>query len=400
MPIGNNNRDPYNNGYTNQRRKKMDGVKLKLWGGIGVLAAVIFMIVAYQFIGFAEVKGHQAAVVEKFYGDDKGVQTALLNNGRHFYVPAFSKPYIYNVGTDNFIMGDSKYYSGKGTDFTDFNALTIKCGGRGNEQPATFSVTLQFHLDTRNLATLHKSAQHQYKDRIIKPALTNIIKSLTVEQHVLDFYTGIGYNKLQRDIQAAIKVDPTLSEVGIVVDTFVLDQIDLDPEYEAEIQGRQLATQKKLRADEEAKAAESLALKAQAVANAKKLERIVAAEADKQEKIKAAEASNESRILAAKAEAAEIKQKAGAERYRKEQDAKGLLAQGLAQARVDKERKISRYEGISGKRQALVEMTQAKVEMFKNFNPDAVITEKTFLTVLREGQHSNNSPTVTIEANQ
>lgn len=392
MPLHNTNSDPYSNGYKGGSR--MNDTKLKVYGGIGALSLLIFVIAAFQFIGFAEVKGHQAAVVEKFYGEDKGVQPLLLKNGRHFYVPLLSRPYIYNVGTDNFIMGDAKYYKGSGTQTTDFGPLTIKCGGRGNEQPAKFNVTLQFHLNTEHLTTLHRYAQHQYKDRIIKPALTNIIKSLTVEQHVLDFYTGVGYNRLQRDIEAAIKVDDTLSEVGIVVDTLVLDQIDLDPAYEAEIQGRQLATQQKLRADEEAKAAQANALKAQAVAEAKKLERIVAAEADKQEKIKGAEAANESRILAAKAEAQEIKQKAGAERYRKEQDAKGLLAQGLAEAKVDKARKMSRYEGVAGLRQAQVEIAKLQVDKFRNFNPAGVITEKTFLTVNGESK----SPTLTIDA--
>lgn len=393
-----NNKDPFNNGYITGG-KRVNNFKVKLWSIIGGVSFLILLIAAFQFIGFVEVKGHQAAVVEGYYntlGMTKGVQKDLLNNGRHFYVPALSRPYVYNVGTDNFIMGDPKYYKNEGTQFADFGPLTIKCGGRGNEQPATFSVTLQFHLDTDNLTTLHRYAQHQYKDRIIKPALTNIIKSLTVEQHVLDFYTGVGYNKLQKDIEERIKTDPTLSEVGIVVDTFVLDQIDLDPAYEAEIQGRQLATQQKLRADEEAKAAESIALKKQAIANAKKLERIVAAEADKQEKIKAAEAQNESRILAAKAEAQEIKQKATAERYRKEQDAKGLLAQGLAEAKVDKARKMSRYEGVAGLRQAQVEIAQLQVAKFKNFNPAGVITEKTFLTVNGESK----SPTLTIDASE
>lgn len=393
-----NNKDPFSNGYTNQRRKQMKGKNLRLYGIIGGISLLVLIVAAFQFIGFVEVKGHQSAVVEQFYGADKGVQGALLGNGRHFYMPIFSKPYVYNVGTDNFIMGNPKYYSGKGTDFVDFPALTIKCGGRGNEQPAQFSITMQYHLDTSKLTALHVQAQKHYKDRIIKPALTNIIKSLTVTQHVLDFYTGKGYNNLQQAIEKKIKNDPTLVDAGIKVSTLVIDQIDLDPAYEAEIQGRQLATQKTLRANEEAKAEQALALKKQATANAAKLERIVAAEADKQEKIKAAEASNESRILAAKAEAQEIKQKATAERYRKEQDAKGLLAQGLANAKVDKERKMSRYAGVAGLRQSQVEIMQAKVLMFQNFKSD-IITEKTFLNITRGLTSDSKTPVVTIEAN-
>lgn len=363
--------------------------------GFGLLLAVVL---AFQSIGFVEVKGHQAAVVEKFYGEDKGVQSQLLENGRHFYVPMFSKPYVYNVGTDNFIMGNSQYYSGKGTDFVDFPALTIKCGGRGQEQPATFSVTLQYYLDTDKLTALHVQAQKQYKDRLIKPALTNIIKSLTVTQHVLDFYTGKGYNDLQHAIEERIKTDPTLVKAGIVVSTLVIDQIDLNKEYEKEIEDRQLFTQRKLKEDEQKKAADAKALREEAEAQGDKLKRIVSAEADKQEKIKAAEAQNESRILAAKAEAEEIKQKATAERYRKEQDAKGLLAQGLAEAKVDKERKMSRYAGEAGRRQAQVEINQARIGMFKNFKSD-IVTEKAFFSITKAAGLGNNKPIITIDAN-
>lgn len=370
--------------------------KIKLYGGIGVIGLTILVVAAFQLIGFVEVKGHQAAVVEKFYGSDKGVQKEILSPGRHFYVPLLQKPYLYNVGTSNFIMGVPKYYSNKGTDSVDFPALTVKCGGRGQEQPATFSITLQYQINPEKLVNLHKRAQSQYEDRIIKPALTNIIKNLTVEQHVLDFYTGKGYNNLQKAAEEAIRKDPDLGGIGIVVNTFVIDQIDLDSAYESEIQERQLATQKKLKEDELAKAAEAAALKTKALAQADKNKRIVEAEALKQENILAAEAEKQQRKLKAEAKALEIKETASAERFRKEQDAKGLLAQGLAQAKVDKARKMSRYDGVSGKRQAAVEIAKFNVEKFKNFNPQGVVTEKTFLNVNGESK----SPIVTIEANQ
>lgn len=368
--------------------------KTQLFTGLAVAGVILLAIAAFQFVGFVEIKGHQMAVVEVFYGSDKGVQPNLLGPGRHFYVPAYSKPYIYNVGTDNFIMGNSKYYTNKGNDIVDFPALTIKCGGRGQEQPATFSITLQYQLDTTKLTKLHVRAQKQYSGRIIKPALTNIIKSLTVEQHVLDFYTGKGYNALQASIEERIKSDDVLGELGIVVNTFVIDQIDLDSAYESEIQARQLATQQKLKEDELAKAAESAALKAEAVAKADKLKKIVAAEAAKAEQVLQAEANNEAKILAAKAAAEQKRLDAAADRFRKEQDAKGLLAQGLAQARVDNERKVSRYAGTAGARQAAVEIEQAKTERMKGMNFNGVVTEKT-LMMFSDGKNLN-TPSVVV----
>lgn len=395
MPILDRNN---NNGYINHNKGANKLNKTKIFGVTAIIGVVLLVVAAFQLVGFVEVKGHQQAVVEVFYGADKGVQAELLNNGRHFYVPVTSKPYVYNVGTDNFIMGKSQYYTNKGTDIVDFPALTIKCGGRGQEQPATFSITLQYQLDPLKLTKLHKRAQSQYRDRIIKPALTNIIKSLTVTQHVLDFYTGKGYNELQSSIEARIKSDSVLSELGIVVNTFVIDQIDLDPDYEKEIQGRQLATQQKLRADEEAKAAESMALKAQAVANAKKLERIVSAQANKQEKILAAEGANESKILAAKAAAQQKRLDASADRFRKEQDAKGLKAQGLAQAAVDNARKVSRYSGLAGARQAAVEIEVAKTDRMKGMTFNGVVTEKTLL-MFSDGKNLN-APSLVIPTSE
>ena len=212
---------------------------------------------------------------------------------------------------------------------------------------------------------------------MIKPALTRIISDLATTQTVLDFYSGTGRVKLQKDIEIAISEHKSLSAVGIVVDTFVIDAIVLDEAYVAEITGRQLATQKKLRAIEEAAAAIEIAKKVESIAMAGKLKKIVEAEASKAQRIKAAEAAKAEHMLAAEAS-----------RFSKEQDAKGLLAEGLAQAKVDNARKTSRYSGVAGARQAAVEINQARVKMFQNFTFTGFIPENAALTLLGPGMKS------------
>jgi regulator of protease activity HflC (stomatin/prohibitin superfamily) len=411
MPV--NNKKPVPPGYGGLTGGNFVSDKFKIRAGVAGLSFVILLIAAFQFIGFVEVKGHQAAVVEVFYdvpllGLTRGVQEDVLGPGRHFYIPLLQKPYTYNVGTDNFIMGKPKYYTGKGTDYVDFPALEIKCGGRGQEQPATFSVTLQYQLDTNSLTKMHKRAQKHYKDRIIKPALTNIIKNLTVEQHVLEFYTGHGYNDLQKQIEHSIANNKVLSELGIVVNTFVIDQIDLDPKYEEEIRERQLATQRKLKENELKKAADAEAIRKEAEANANKLVRIKAAEAAKEERIKAAEADKREKVLAAEAkkqqvelnaeaDAKKVRLAASADRYRKEQDSKGALALGIAQAKVLERKKNSKYEGEAGARAAAVDIERAKENRLRNMNITGVVTENTIMSVM-DGKNLNNPPTVTIES--
>ncbi len=305
----------------------------------------------------------------------------LVTPKTKLYIPLTTTLYTYHIGTQKFIMGDQKVY---GTaEKVQFPAYEITTGGSGKEQPATFSVTLQFHLDPTKLIVLHNTAQNRYRTSVIKPALTRIISDLATTQTVLDFYSGQGRVKLQKDIEDAIRAHPSLNRRGIVVETLVIDHIELDTAYVAEITGRQLATQKKLRAIEETLAAEEEAKKAEAIAKADKLTKIVGAEASKEVRIQAAQADKEEKKLAAQAS-----------RFAKEQDARGLLAAGIAQAKVDNARKTSRYAGQSGARQAAVEMNQARVEMFKNFTFTGFLPEKAALTLLGPGMQA---PIPTVE---
>lgn len=355
----------------------MRTIKLKL-GIVGVgLVALFFMF--FSIVGWKTIEGNERAVVQDWIA---GVLPDLWTSGTQFYIPLTTTPYIYNIGAEKFIMGRAELYNGKGSDKVDYAAYTVTTGGSGKEQPATFSVTLNYRLNPTKLVSLHNKAQDKYEDLIIKPNLTRIISDMATTQTVLDFYSGSGRVQLQKDIEVAITDHPALSEVGIVVDTFVIDAIDLDPNYVAEITGRQLATQKKLRAIEEAKAAEEVAKKVEAEAEADKLKKIVAAEAKKQERIKAAEASKAEVELAAQADATKVQVRADADRYRKEQDAKGLLAQGLAEAKVALEKRESKYAGEAGARQAMVEVEQARTDRLKNMNITGVFPEGAAMTLI------------------
>lgn len=364
--------------------------------GLGFLG---ILVGGFMMVGWTTIQGNERVVVQDWR---KGIENDVLNSGTRFYVPLTTKHYKYNVGTEKFIMGDADLYNGKGSEYVDYPAFTVTTGGNGKEQPASFSITLQYRINPNKLVELHKKAQSKYEDLVIKPALTRIISDQATELQVLDFYSGTGRVNLQKNIELAISSHPSLSEVGIMVETFVIDRIKLNEMFVAEITGRQLATQKKLRAIEETKAAIENAKKVEAEAEADKLKRIVEAEADKQEKIKAAEASNESRILAAKAQAEEIKEKATAERFRKEQDAKGALALGIAQAKVAKEKKMSKYAGEAGSRQAAVEIEQARTDRLKNAKISGIVSEKTFLMMAGNdlNRKNTNGPVVTIQANK
>lgn len=392
--IGNRGNNPLNQMGSNMT------LKSKLTLGAIALGSIVFFLSFFLIFNWQHVEGNERLVVQDFR---TGVQTETIGAGTYFYMPIKTTIYKYNVGTEKFIMGNEALYSAKGEhgDHVDYPAYTITTGGNGREQPATFSVTLQYRLNPLKLVDLHNKAQQNYEDLIIKPALTRIISDQATTQTVLDFYSGEGRVKLQRNIEQAITDHPELSSAGIVVETFVIDSIDLDKAYVEEITGRQLATQKKLRAVEEAKAAEEIAKKVEAEAEADKLKKIVEADAAKQQRVKAAEAAASEVELAAKADATKIKAAAEASRFSKEQDAKGLLAQGLAEAEVAQKKAAAKYSGEAGARQAQVEIEQARVNLFTNMKIQGVVPEKTLLNIINGGADVKTTiPVVTPSSEQ
>lgn len=359
---------------------------LLLTGIAGVLGLLLF----FTLINWERVEGNERLITQNY---SSGLSEEILGSGTHFYMPLTTTVYKYSVGTEKFIMGKAELYNREDrSDHVDYPPFTVTTGGSGKEQPATFSVTLQYHLDPKKLVRLHSEAQSEYEATKIKPALTRIISDHATTQTVLDFYSGEGRVALQRNIEKAIMENETLSEVGIVVETFVIDSIDLDKAYVEEITGRQLATQKKLRAIEEAKAAEEVAKRVEAEAQADKLKKIVEAEAIAGQKIKAAEAAAKEVELAAKADAVKVKAAAEADRFQKEQNAKGLLAQGLAEAEVAQKKASAKYSGEAGARQAQVEIEQARVQLFTNMKINGVVPEKTMMTIINGS--SNVQPVV------
>jgi len=106
-------------------------------GGLFTLFIGVLM-----FVGYDKIEGRERAVVQDW---NEGVLPTLWSHGTHFYIPATTTPYIYHIGTQKFIMGNPEVYGD--AEQPHFPAFKITTGGSGKEQPATFSITLQFHLD-------------------------------------------------------------------------------------------------------------------------------------------------------------------------------------------------------------------------------------------------------------
>ena len=354
--------------------------------GLTVILTIIGVLfvggILLKSAGVTNIDGTERVVVKDW---NAGILPEILTPGTHFYVPFTTDHYLYDVGSAKFIMGDAQFYSGEGEDTVDYPAFTVTTGGKNKEQPATFSVTLNYHLDPTKLVALHNTTAKSYEDLTIKPALTRIISDSVTTLEVLDFYSGTGRVALQKDIESAITNHPRLAEIGVVVDTFVIDAIILDPAYVGKIKARQLAVQETLKNIEETKAANQAALRVKAEA-----------EAEKNRTIAIAEAQNEKRILEAQAEEESRKALARASRFEKEQNAKGLLAQGEAEAKVIELKKQSAYSGTSGRLKAQVEINQARVDLFKNMQIKGILDKNVALTIINDESTSGIQKTLPV----
>jgi regulator of protease activity HflC (stomatin/prohibitin superfamily) len=162
-----------------------------------------------------------------------------------------------------------------------------------------------------------------------------VVKNEATIISAIDAFSGDGLVKLQMDIMRdLINPNGELRKRGIIVENFTIQHIDLDEKYIGEIRARQVATQQKLRADEETKAAQATALKAQAEAKADYNKRVVEAERDKQVGILKAEENAQKQILAAKAGAEQITLAAEADKRRTILTAEGEKEAGLLSAQA------------------------------------------------------------------
>jgi regulator of protease activity HflC (stomatin/prohibitin superfamily) len=208
-------------------------------------------------------------------------------------------------------------------------------------QKMDVSMTLQYHVDPTNILHFHTSVHSNNPevigDNVIRPVLMRITKDNATVQTAISNYSGEGLVRLQQSVSTALTAtDGELRQKGIIVDTFVIEHIKLDEDYIGEIQKKQVAQQRTLRANEETKASEAEALQAKAQAQADLNRKVVEAERDKQVAVLAAEAAKERTRLDAEAEKIKLVTTAEGTKEARTLEAAGILAVGQAEAEAQK----------------------------------------------------------------
>lgn len=291
---------------------------------------LILMIVGFFCVSFTSIKGNEMGIKETWAG---GVEDRVYQPGMQWRIPAWSqKIYKYDMSVQTFMMKDP---TGNRDQDDEIDAPAYKVPSMEG-QDMTLAINIRWRLDPLKLVAFHKTVRFEPENKLIAPVAMRVIRDEATKRRAIDAYSGEGLVSLQQAIQQDLIAHPELREAGIIVENFVIEHNELDPNYIAEIKGKQIATQRQLRAIEEQKAAEADALVAKAKAQADANTQIVGAERAKAVTILNAQASNEQAIIAARAEQQKRVLEAEGKRDADIAEAKGILAKGEAQAAANK----------------------------------------------------------------
>jgi len=301
-----------------------------------LVVTILMTLISFEFV---TIKGNELGVKETWSG---GVSDEILQPKTHVVSRWTTDIIKYDASSQVFVMNDKGNLDESGVGRTKDAYLVQSAEG----QDMKISLNLRWRLDPAKLVSIHKTVRQNMEEKIIRPVVMRVVKDEATRKRAIDAYSGEGLVELQSNIQNALSGSgegKELSERGIIVENFVIEHIELDPKYIEEIKGKQIATQKTLRAAEEQKAADAEALVAKAKAQVDYNTKLVAQQLLATNMVIQAQADNERVIIAARAQQQQLqieaegqKQKLTLEAEGKKaamlEEAEGILALGKAKA--------------------------------------------------------------------
>ena len=331
--------------------------------GAGVFIAIGLILLLVVAVGFFIVFD-----IVTIKGNQVGVQETWANGVLE--EPLTPKTYIrwagttvtpYSVGLSVFTLEGEQAFQTQSSDRQDMH----------------LSLKVQWRIDPAHVVNLHKTVGkgNSIEQTILLPVILRVVKDKATIQKAMDVYSGEGLVKLQQEIETTL-ADPKaeLAKSGIIVTTFVLKNIALDPEYVKEIAATQIAIQKELRSVQEEKAAEAAAKVAKALAQADLNKKVVEAERDKQVAVLAAEAKSETAILQAEGEKKKTVLAAEGEKESGELKAASITAIGEATAKVET-LKFTAFNAPGAETYAKIEVAKSMAVAFsgiKGYIPESM----------------------------
>ncbi len=197
-----------------------------LKGQKGALFAIIILIVVIVVIAlnpFITIGAGERGVVMNF----GAVQKEVLGEGLHFIIPVMQK--VAKV--------DVKVQKSQ----TDADASSRDL------QVVSSTIALNYHIDPERSNDVYQKIGEQFKDRIIDPAVQEVVKAVTAK------YTADELITKRAAVSIAMKEGLTdrLMEHNIAVDEFSIVNFTFSKPYQEAIEAKQTAEQLALKAEQD-----------------------------------------------------------------------------------------------------------------------------------------------------
>lgn len=331
----------------------------------GILGLFLILFLITRIVAIVTLQGYEVGVVQ----DWGGVKDQVMLPGTHFYNNFFNDVYRYDIGTQKITFDDSTNQE------AEYPRILLDIG-EGGGQKAWIAMSVNYHIAADKMVTLHKQGIGKtFESVVLKREIIDVVNEIARPRTALEIYSGTGFVKFKNDIESSLKENHVLKDRGLEIENTILYKVYLDPQYEQEIAGKQIAIQQKLRKVEETIAAQE---------EAKRIFAMSQAEVEKARQT--AEAAKITEVTNAEAQARKVILAAEAERDSNLARASGELAVGKARAEVKKLESISLYEGEAGGRRANVDIKRAQAElMIGLLNKIDILPERAFVKIGEAG---------------
>lgn len=329
------------------------------------ILGLITLFVLGRTVSWVNIEGHEVAVRQNIF---KGVLEDVWYSGTKMYCGWTDHVYIYDIGIQKITFDNEDNRE------AEYPRISVEIGANGGQR-AYVAMSANYRINALKIVDLHKQGiAKSYESVLLKREIVDIVNEIARPYpSALDIYSGSGFVEFKNRVEDALRENKILKHSGIEIDNTIIYGVHLDPAYEAEIAGKQLAIQQQLRKAAEVKASEEEARRIFALSQAKVEESRQIAEGKKITVVKEAEA-----------QAAEVVLRATAKRDADLVEAAGIVAKGEAEAKVAALKRESLYAGESGAWRARVEIATAQAEKLKGmFQGVQIVPEK---TVLRAGE--------------
>lgn len=189
-------------------------------GALLAILAIIVLVVILMLNPFVKVGAGERGVVMNF----GAVQDKVLDEGLHFIIPIMQEVVKVDVKVQK--------------------SQTDAVAASSDIQETRSTIALNYHVMPDRANWVYQNIGTAFKDRIIDPAVQEVVKAVTAKYNAVDLITKRAL--VSDDMKALLR--ERLMEYGIAVDAFAIVDFQFSKQFAQAIEAKQTAEQLALKA--------------------------------------------------------------------------------------------------------------------------------------------------------